>query len=606
MNSNDSNEQRKALLIGSPYGGLQGVSNDVTTMATMLESRGFTIAKCCDHLATRDGIRSAWNLLICSLDENDTVVIYYSGHGALVEAPKTTADEAKSPRPKYHQFLVPMDYDETTGDDFRGLLDVELTDLLRRTTDITSNVTVIFDCCHSANIARDPVSSRTPRYKCLPRQMYNVASYIDGLKRDGYLRGNVETEDNPHAVKICAADVHSLAWERKGANGKQISIMTELLVREINDIRNQYSSWKTTMTKVCEEVRREFRDQRPQVYGAHHRLYFSMEERRSTGFHVTLRGDHTILHAGQVAGVNVGDTYVIWPYGDGDSGTNLIGDARVHSVCGFEATLLVRWNSSMPSGGAFAYLQAPAPISRWPIQFPGTLERFGRTIDQSEVLRPWLQDEETDAFLKCVYEGNDLILYTNEGVHIASMERSSNYFEGLLKAAEQLARAQHLLNLECNNEEEKLSHDFRVSLSPRHNNSACIREGGQIYVKMENHGAYRIYVHVFYITATGLITEIEKRSFGNRQSATLGENWIRKCGGIEIMWPRGMPRISPITEHIAFVITDQEVDLSILETSEASLRNAKKPAELSQIRYDVVHESLMVLPAEPLPSDASG
>ncbi|GIJ86419.1 hypothetical protein Asppvi_005307 [Aspergillus pseudoviridinutans] len=605
MNSNDFNGQRKALLIGSPYGGLQGVPNDVTAMETMLESRGFTIAKCCGHQATRDGIRSDWNSLIDSLDTNDTVVIYYSGHGALVEAPKTTADE-KSPRPKHHQFLVPIDYDETTSDDFRGLLDVELTDLLRRTTDVTSNVTVIFDCCHSANIARDSVSSRNPRYKCLPRQMYNVASYIDGLKRDGYLQGNIEAEDNPHAVKICAADVHSLAWERKGTDGIQISIMTEILVREINDIRNQYSSWKTTMTKVREEVRREFHNQRPQVYGAHHRLYFSMEERRSTGFHVTLRGDYTILHAGRVAGVNVGDTYVIWPYGYGDSGTNLIGDARVYSVCGFEATLLVRWNSSMPSGGAFAYLQTPAPIPRWPIQFPGTLERFGRTIDQSNVLRPWLHNEERDPFLKCVYEGNDLILYTNEDVHIASMERSSNYFGGLLKAAEQLARAQHLLNLECNNEEERLSHDFRVSLSPRHNNSVSIPEGGEIYVKMENHGAHKIYVHVFYITATGLITELEKRSFGNRQSATLGENWMRKCGGIEITWPRGVPRTSPITEYIVFVITDQEVDLSILETSEAPLRNAKKPAELSRIRYDVVHENLRVLPAETIPSDASG
>lgn len=130
MDLNNSYQPRKALLIGSPYGDLQGVSNDVTTIGKMLESRGFTITKCCDHQATLDGIRSYWNSLIGSLDKNDTVVIYYSGHGALVEAPNSSVDEAKLPRPRRHQLLVPIDYDESTSDGFCGLLDVEITDLL--------------------------------------------------------------------------------------------------------------------------------------------------------------------------------------------------------------------------------------------------------------------------------------------------------------------------------------------------------------------------------------------------------------------------------------------------------------------------------------------
>lgn len=53
-------------------------------------------------------------------------MIYYSGHGAIVESTEATASQLNVLRPRRHQFLIPMDYDETTNDEFRGLLDVEV------------------------------------------------------------------------------------------------------------------------------------------------------------------------------------------------------------------------------------------------------------------------------------------------------------------------------------------------------------------------------------------------------------------------------------------------------------------------------------------------
>jgi hypothetical protein len=567
-------------------------------MSTMLENRGFTITKCFGEKATRDGIRAYWLSLIQSLDPEDTVVLYYSGHGSVVKAPEEAPDKVNSPRPRYHQLLVPMDYHESPTEDFRGILEVELIDLLRQTTDITTNVTAIFDCCHAANIARDPINARNPRYKCIPRQKLSLLGYIERLKQEGYLQGDVDAEENPHAVRIYASDVHSSAYEYQNNDGIQYSIMTEFLVSEINKLENRYSSWKATMAKVREQVAKMFPSQRPHVCGPHHRLYFSMEERRSTGYHLVTRGDNVILQAGRLAGVNIGDEYAIWPSGRGDHGTSLLGEGTVSSMCGSEAALRVKWQGDaiLPPGGAWAYLQTAAPVPTWPIQLPEGLKTLDAAILESTILRRWRPEESQDPLLTMELRDKEVVLYNTEGVQVGCMNISSNHFRDLVQAAEQIACSQHLLNLQCNDDRERFVHDLRISLRPLDEDGVRIPEEGEIYFRLANHGPERLFVHAFYVNVAGIITLIEQRSFGTRESATLGENWLRVDRGIQLMWPVGVPRTCPITEHMVLLITDRDIDLSALETGSAPLRNAKKPVELSRVRYDIVHESFKVMP----------
>jgi hypothetical protein len=90
--------QRRALLVGSPYKGLNGPKNDVDTMARVLGAQGFQIIRCLGQAATRDGIRKCWEeLIVNTTDRSDTIVIYYSGHGGLVKSPQDVDVGAQGP-----------------------------------------------------------------------------------------------------------------------------------------------------------------------------------------------------------------------------------------------------------------------------------------------------------------------------------------------------------------------------------------------------------------------------------------------------------------------------------------------------------------------------
>lgn len=76
---------KRALLIGSRIGDLQGTENDVEMMAGVLGKYGFTLERCVGSNATRDGILVAWQELISTSSADDAVVIYFSGHGSFME-----------------------------------------------------------------------------------------------------------------------------------------------------------------------------------------------------------------------------------------------------------------------------------------------------------------------------------------------------------------------------------------------------------------------------------------------------------------------------------------------------------------------------------------
>src|SRR4051794_5955999 len=119
---------KRALLVASPFRGLRGPPNDVEKVAKILGHLDFDITRCCGTSATRDGILSAWRRLIEKTSPGDAVVIYYSGHGGIVESPGKPGQGLQDldlATPWRYQFLVPMDFDKSTSGDFRGVLDVE-------------------------------------------------------------------------------------------------------------------------------------------------------------------------------------------------------------------------------------------------------------------------------------------------------------------------------------------------------------------------------------------------------------------------------------------------------------------------------------------------
>ncbi|KAI2820049.1 hypothetical protein CBS115989_3958 [Aspergillus niger] len=601
--------------------GLQGPIHDVNAMEELLQELGFRIIRCCGEEATQAGIRGAWRRLINECEANDAVVIYYSGHGNLINA---SGFVGPGP-PACYQSLCPMDYGQGPVDDFRGILDFEITFLVRQTTQKTENVTVIFDCCHSAHITRAPTvqseSGVQAIARSLPRMAYDITSYVRSLQEGS---GRVEdsflvSQDNPHAVRIFAAEVDEKAFEYRKEDGSWTGAMTEALIQEIRQLQGRGASWRTTIVKVRQQVQRRFK-QRPQSHGPDQRLFFSTDMTPANILHLKIQEGRAIVGGGSVVGVRRGDVYTIQPFGDECiNDERCLGTGTVVGLSGFQALLSLDLSPgcSIPQEGALAFTKAEEGLSN-----PSVLELYNRFADGPTMrltngtfsLRfadaHSSEDVSPQASANCVLSDGSIMLFTADDILIAKCNYTTEGILSTMVAAEQLAKAQRLLYLRCEESEEQLDHRLQVTLSRQGSTEGeavsiegvGIQEGEFLQIKLENLGSERVYVAVFDINVAGKITLLTKatpcgKPMSSRMKSTLGTNWLDQRG-LGVHWPAGVARERPIPEHLVVVVADNEVDLRALETAEniLKLRDVQRAPEIPHICWDVLHVGFKLLP----------
>ncbi|UKZ81815.1 hypothetical protein TrVFT333_009589 [Trichoderma virens FT-333] len=264
-----------ALLIACPYGKLEGPINDVKSMHALLERHGFEVVLCCGIEAVRDAILNSWNELISKVKEGDAVVVYYSGFGGIAELPLTEADDRVWA--SFGNWAGQFRHPDVSGQ-FRGILDVEISALVRRTTDITENVTIIFDCCHSGRIARDPWHDGAAVPKNLPLVYHKeLFTHLQWLRSQGIdVQNYGGLERNKLAVRVVAAADSETSWEYVDEYGRSGGALTKALVPILDQALKANASWKDVIARVCEQVNCRFPRQNPQAEGPHMRLIFSM------------------------------------------------------------------------------------------------------------------------------------------------------------------------------------------------------------------------------------------------------------------------------------------------------------------------------------------
>ncbi|MCP4658621.1 MAG: caspase family protein [bacterium] len=148
---------RHSLLIGiNEYpnlqgGTLQGCKNDVALIGSLLIDRfGFPEENCIVLLnreATQSAIRSAFDEILRRVGDDDVVVCFYAGHGSRTADPRRDGAMIES--------IVPSDSGRGTKAN-RDVYDVEIDRWVQRLNAKTPYVTLIFDCCHSGSVTRDP------------------------------------------------------------------------------------------------------------------------------------------------------------------------------------------------------------------------------------------------------------------------------------------------------------------------------------------------------------------------------------------------------------------------------------------------------------------
>lgn len=639
---------QRALLIASPFQGLRGPLNDVKRMEEVLREQYFEISLCCGDDATREGIIGAWHRIVEDISSSDdVVVIYYSGHGGIVEdsarVRKDDDDPETGSRKKHpwrYQFLVPVDFrgdinSDRAGEDytnleplFTGILDVELAQLLRDTTNRTRNVTTIFDCCHSGRMARYPSQNDAVPRNLPEVQFSNISRHIDYLKtaKQWPLDARLDVEGNIYAVRIAAAASTETAWEH-GKTGQWVGVFTEALSKALREAwqEGNHCSWRTMLLRVREEVNIDFPLQNPNVEGLDTRLLFSLTEVRRNAIVLHPDGDEGLLQAGRVSGVREGNVYALMPLGaERPSDDTQIGTATVTTVIGLEALAelsLVAGKGPIPQEGVLAFLVHEA-LYEWPVACPEGLDTLQDAVDGSKYLRRRDSTQDSSSLVEFAHDEQNLVLTNNQGVRLASRQvletdpvQAPNAINYLLGQAEQLARAQHILTLRCDDPEERFEHRLAVEFGTvrartrdrivNQDGSGYIAHGESIYISLENNGAESVFVSVFNINVAGKVSLISRGSstgidVRTNRSRIVGADPLNRLLGLPITWPNGIPTAEPVIEHIVLILTNSPVYLKYLESDDmVEFRGDPGHSTLEQLafrlatgaRRDVARES---------------
>lgn len=578
------NSHKRALLIASPFGKLEGPINDVQSVAELLQRHSFDIVRLCGVAATRKGILEAWHTLVSQSKRDDIVVVYYSGHGGLVDSPQSSADNGRDEtKRRRYQFIVPTDYGNTTSENFHGILDVELSVLVRKTTYKTKNVTVILDCCHSGRMARDPRHGAKAAPKGLPRvNHYDLSKHIAQLQEQGELsvQSHTTLEGNQYAVRIVAAADYEIAWEYDDEQGKRVGAFTKALVPAMDDALNAVVSWKSVLLRVRELVNSEFPEQHPQAEGPYERIVFSREKNESSVLPVTEEDGEVVIKSGRVAGVREGSIYALMsPKHQGALEDQKLAEAKVKMVTGFRACLHLPSGFRLPQGGAFAYLKTQAPY-RWPVAFPAELESSKQRLLLSKFIRPEEAGDRGMVVARILKEGDNICLYNGSGTKCASLEFDSDdqildKVEDAVDQAEHFARAEHLLALKASGNEflrHSLQIKFRAASQEQElplDGTARIEVGDGALVTLHNKGWEVVFVSVFDVNVAGKIFHLSTASpEGVRlvpgEQYTLGQRqFSEERPGLRMSWPKKLPRDveGPIPESFVAIVSSDPVDL---------------------------------------------
>jgi hypothetical protein len=140
---------KRAIVIGCNYLGtafeLSGCINDANTIENMLNNWGYSVTKMTDY--SEGDLKPTWFNIINKLrslieitDENDSLIIYYSGHGSLIS--DTNGDEISGK----DSTIVPLDV-RTQG----YIIDDKIREILV-TANEGAKIFAVFDSCNSGSV----------------------------------------------------------------------------------------------------------------------------------------------------------------------------------------------------------------------------------------------------------------------------------------------------------------------------------------------------------------------------------------------------------------------------------------------------------------------
>jgi Caspase domain len=292
---------RRGLLIGinvypalPPHNQLRGCVRDVELMrATLRDTFGFAeenLTVLTDLQATRDAILAAIDDLIERTGPEDAVFLQYSGHGSQVV-------DAEGDEPDgWDETIVPSD--SGRGDvPNRDITDDEIYERLLALSLKTSNITLLFDCCHSGTISRDRFGAASRRIEPDPRPRApspiarEFASALRAMHARRDIGGSGLLPLSGSYVLIAGCRDEETSFEHVAADGDQEvahGALTYFFHQELVKAAPG-ATVRDVFDQASPRVSAIYRSQHPQLEGSADRVLFGAEV-RAPGPFVAVKG----------------------------------------------------------------------------------------------------------------------------------------------------------------------------------------------------------------------------------------------------------------------------------------------------------------------------
>jgi caspase domain-containing protein len=563
---------RRALLIGSETFGLSGCNDDVSLMRDVLALHHFTeVNVLVDTGATRDGILAGFEWLTEASGPQDAALVYFSGHGGRFPLPGWQARQAAG-RDAFAQFIVPHDMAQTTAEDFRGLLSLELSGLQSRLTAKTSNVTTILDCCHSGLMSRDAtlipkaVSRDFPLDAALER-LAGIEAGAGATGRDG----------NRDAVRVVACAPSQSAFEGPSQfrPGERHGMLTDALAYLLQVTGAPPVSWRMLAERLRVMVSTASPMQRPEAEGPSRRLPFTVEEGEPPGV-LPVRVDAGEIWVGgaELLGVSPGDRYLLLDGDRHELGTVTAGaladgrvrlspDDRAVDLGPAVAAVPLRTSSRRPVS-----VDVPAPLRAAVL----TAVEASATLSVSGAGQPAIASVTLDDGL-LVRDSAGLPLHAGRlGTDAAAVRAATELMENV-------AKAYRFRSLQPAETASRLAQPVDVTfwLHPENGTPTVIAGSGErlfagdrVSMTIRNRGPEPLFFWLFDVGTDATIALVTDASPSGRPLAPAGEPGdtvtFGGSSGIALQWPGSLPRDGGRLETFVVIVADRAQDLSSLGT----------------------------------------
>lgn len=555
---------------------------------------------------------------------SDRILIYYSGHGD---------EKLWSGSPVWHEALVPHNDRE-----IEYLFDVEINALINAIAARTDDLTIVFDCCHSAGATRDlsgvlvQGAVRALGGNDAPIAPPDVTALgLDGGVQERGVGLPLLQSPNPSYMVVVACQSDEKAREGAYPAGQPshgvfthtlLSVLGDRTAAERADLR-WADLWPTLLAKAAERnALLGQRTQHPWIIGRSERKVFGGPwEKMDVGYRVTRRTDGDFeIGAGSLMGITEGAEIVVYgpeprlfpPIGspaDQPVGRLVVGQAGPSSAiaaaigAGFVLPKGARGRLLKPGEGQRlrVSLKPADPGLQAQIEASPLLQVVSSTDPDADVEvvaqpgRGWIIANDTEPLLATIPAGEIQALR-------AGLEHCYHYNTVLRMARNcndpQLAHSLSVRILDCNDEtalaamsQEQLA-DPALPEAPRDEDRVyALRPGFKFCVKIANSSSSHLNVTLLNCSAGGLVEYLSDALLRDGATHVM---WLdNEMGASFEAWPDVLPSGAGVvlepyaTERmIAIGTTRHEVDLHFLT--------------LDKSVQDVVNENLSMRGERPL------